>query len=160
MAKLIHDLKYADRHDGRALLAGWLVGAGQDLFTDADLIVPVPLTRRRLIQRQFNQSALLARDVSRLTGIAWNARALAKLRETLPQVTLSGAARRQNLRGAFAVTTVGRSRLQGRRVVVIDDVVTTGATAEAAAKALLDAGAARVDILTLARVAASGPMTL
>ena len=159
MAKLIHDLKYADRHDGRHLLGGWLVGAGQDLLADADLIVPVPLTRRRLIQRQFNQSALLAGDVSRLTGVAWNALALAKVRETPPQVTLSGTARHQNLKGAFAVTAVGRSKLPGRRIVVIDDVITTGATAEAAAKTLLDAGAARVDVLALARVAASGPMT-
>jgi ComF family protein len=153
IAGLIHAMKYADRHDARRMLGRWLVEAGRDLLADADRIVPVPLTRRRLIQRQFNQSALLAREVSRLTGVPWAPAALAKVRETKPQVTLSGSARRENLRGAFRVTKFGESAVAGRKVVLLDDVITTGATAEAATKALLSAGAARVDVLAVALVA-------
>jgi len=153
IAGLIHAMKYADRHDARRMLGRWLAEAGRDLLADADLIVPVPLTRRRLIQRQFNQSALLAREVSHLTQVPWAPAALAKVRETRPQVTLSGSARRENLRGAFRVTKSGESAVAGRKVVLLDDVITTGATAESATKALLSAGAARVDVLAVALVA-------
>ena len=152
MAGLIHAMKYADRHDARRMFARWLAVAGREVLDGADLIVPVPLTRWRLIRRQFNQSALLARELATLTGIAWRPLALAKTRETRPQVTLSGAARRENLRGAFRVTRSGRAEIEGRRVVLLDDVITTGATAEAATRALLSAGATRVDVLALARV--------
>lgn len=153
VAGLIHAMKYADRHDARRMLARWLAEAGRELLSDADLIVPVPLTRRRLIRRQFNQAALLARDVSRLTGVGWSPSMLAKVRETMPQVTLSGSARRDSLRGAFSVTKAGKGGLAGRRIVLLDDVVTTGATAEAATKALISGGAARVDVLAVAIVA-------
>jgi ComF family protein len=155
VAGLIHAMKYADRHDARRMLGRWLAEAGRDLLRDAELIVPVPLTRRRLIRRQFNQSALLAREVSRLAGVPWAPAALAKVRETRPQVTLSGSARRENLRGAFRVTRTGTSAIAGGKVVLLDDVITTGATAEAATKALLSAGAARVDVLAVALVAGS-----
>ena len=158
MAGLIHAMKYADRHDGRRMFGHWLADAGRELLADAELLVPVPLTRWRLVQRQFNQSALLAREVSRLTGVAWSPLDLVKTRHTEPQVTLSGAARRDNLRGAFAVTVRGKARIQGRRVVLLDDVLTTGATADAATKALLAAGASRVDVLTLARVTTPSPV--
>ncbi|MGE0765297.1 MAG: ComF family protein [Hyphomicrobiaceae bacterium] len=154
IAGLVHAMKYADRHDARHMLARWLAEAGHELLADADLIVPVPLTRRRLIRRRFNQSALLAREVSRLTGVSWSPLALAKVRETRPQVTLSGAARRENLRGAFKLTGVGGRAVSQRKVVLLDDVVTTGATAEAATKALIAGGAARVDVLAVALVAA------
>lgn len=159
IAGLIHALKYADRHDGRRMLAGWLAEAGRELLSDADLIVPVPLTRRRLVRRQFNQSALLAREVSLLSDVRWLPTGLEKVRETRPQVTLSGTARRQNLRGAFRVTKSGRAALAGRKVVLLDDVITTGATAEAATKALIEGGAARVDVLAVALVAGSGLTT-
>jgi ComF family protein len=153
IAGLIHAMKYADRHDARRMLGRWLAEAGRDLLADADRIVPVPMTRRRLIQRQFNQSALLAREVSRLAGVPWAPAALAKMRDTKPQVTLSGSARRENLRGAFRVTKPGESTVAGRKIVLLDDVITTGATGEAATKALLSAGAARVDVLAVALVA-------
>ncbi len=156
IAGLIHAMKYADRHDGRRMLARWLVEAGRELLADADRIVPVPLTRRRLIQRQFNQSALLAREISKLCGVAWSPLVLAKIRETQPQVSLSGSARRENLRGAFAVSARWRTEIAGQRVVLVDDVITTGATAEAATKALLGAGAATVDVLAVARVTTPG----
>mgnify|MGYP001252709856 CR=1 FL=1 len=152
MARLIHGLKYADRHEGRRMLARWLADAGRELLADADGIVPVPITRWRLVRRQFNQSALLARELACLTGLPWHPTALVKGRETPPQVTLSGTARRDNLRGAFAVSRRARARIQGARVVLLDDVVTTGTTAEVATRALLAAGATRVDVLALARV--------
>jgi ComF family protein len=152
MARLIHSMKYADRHDARRMFARWLADTGRDLLSDAERIVPIPLTRLRLVRRQFNQSALLARELASLTGLAWSPLALVKARETRPQVTLSGSARRENLRGAFAVTRRGRTEIEGRRIVLLDDVITTGATAEAATRALLGAGAARVEVLALARV--------
>lgn len=155
VAGLIHATKYADRHDARRMLGRWLAEAGRDLLADADLIVPVPLTRRRLIQRRFNQSALLAREVSRLTGVPWAPMMLAKIRETRPQVMLSGSSRRENLRGAFRATRRGTAALAGRNVVLLDDVITTGATAEAATRALIAGGAARVDVLAVALVAGS-----
>lgn len=155
VAGLVHAMKYADRHDARRMLGQWLAEAGRDLLADADVIVPVPLTRRRLIRRQFNQSVLLAREVSRLAGVSWSPSLLAKVRETTPQVSLSGSARRENLRGAFSVTRSGASRLAGRRVLLLDDVITTGATVEAATKALLAGGAARVDVLAVALVTSS-----
>lgn len=151
-ARLIHDMKYADRHDARRMFGRWLAEAGRELLSDAELIVPVPLSRWRLIQRQFNQAALLARELSALSGVSWSARALCKTRETKAQVSLSGTARRDNLRGAFGVTKAGRKAIAGRRLVLIDDVITTGATAEAATRALLAGGADRVDVLALARV--------
>ena len=153
IAGLVHAMKYGDRHDGRRMLARWLVEAGRELLRDADRIVPVPLTRRRLIQRQFNQSALLAREVSRSSGVPWSPQPLVKIRETRPQVSLSGTARRDNLRGAFAVSPRSRTEIEGQRVLLLDDVITTGATAEAATKALLAAGVAGVDVLAVARVA-------
>ncbi|MEZ5818052.1 MAG: ComF family protein [Hyphomicrobiaceae bacterium] len=155
VAGLIHAIKYADRHDSRRMLAQWLHEAGRELLVDADLIVPVPLTRRRLLVRQFNQSALLAREVSRLSGVPWAPTRLVKIRETRPQVMLSGTARRENLRGAFQVTRRGRSAIAGRKIVLVDDVITTGATAEAATKALIAGGAIRVDVLAVALV--TGP---
>jgi len=156
VARLIYGMKYADRHDAKHMLGRWLVEAGRELLSDADLIVPVPLTRRRQIRRQFNQSALLAREVFRLSGTAWAPTALSKIRETRAQVSLTGAARRDNLRGAFCVTERGRSAIAGRRVVLLDDVITTGATAEAASRALIAAGASRVDVLAVALVADTG----
>ncbi|MFV0296813.1 MAG: ComF family protein [Hyphomicrobiaceae bacterium] len=147
-AHLIAAFKYADRHDAKLLLARWMRVAGADLLADADVLVPVPLTRSRLLRRRFNQSAILARELSRLTAKPFDAFSLVKSRTTRPQAELRGDARRNNLRGAF---TVARPRaIEGRRVLLLDDVLTTGTTAEAATRALLKAGAARVDVLVIA----------
>jgi ComF family protein len=118
----------------------------------ADVIVPVPLARLRLLSRRFNQAAILGHEVSRLTGIPAAPLALGRRRRTPPQVGLTRDQRRQNVAGAFVVAPGRTARLAGAKVVLIDDVITTGATAEACARALKQAGAVRVDVLALALV--------
>ena len=152
MRTLVHDLKFRDRHDARRLFGRWLAQAGAELLHDADLIVPVPLTRGRLLRRRFNQAAILAIEVSRGTGIPSEPLVLLRAKATPPQVGLTRDQRRQNVAGAFALAEDRRTRLAGAKIVLVDDVVTTGATANACARALKRGGAARVDVLTLALV--------
>ncbi|NIJ42297.1 ComF family protein [Parvibaculum indicum] len=149
---LISRFKYGDRLEGAPAFAKWMMRAGADLVEGADLIVPVPLHRARLFSRRFNQSAELARWIGRLSGVPFDGRTLLRVRATRPQVGLSGAARRRNLRGAFKIAEARRAGLQGRCVVVVDDVITSGSTVEACARALVGAGAAEVRVLALARV--------
>lgn len=151
MRELIQSFKYRDRHEGLPLFARWLAKAGAELLADADLIVPVPLYPSRLWWRRFNQSAMLAQAVGRLTGVPVDCFTLARVRRTATQVGLTADQRRRNVAGAFKVTRARADRVKGKKVVVVDDVITTGATAEACARALKRAGAARVDVLALAR---------
>ncbi len=160
MARLIYAMKYTDTHDARRLFGRWLAEAGAELLAEADLIVPVPLARGRLIRRQFNQAAILAHEIAAVSGVAWNPHVLIKTRATTPQVRLSGTARRDNLKGAFAVPAKRKAEIAGRRLVLVDDVITTGATMEACCKTLLDAGAAHVDVLALARAAVPASVTV
>jgi ComF family protein len=150
MQDLIQSFKYGDRHEGLPLFGRWLATAGAELLADADLIVPVPLYRSRLWARRFNQSALLARAVGRLTGVPVDCFLLGRVKRTPSQVGLTAAQRRRNVAGAFRVSGA-RAHLRGKRIVVVDDVITTGATADACARTLKRAGAARIDILALAR---------
>jgi len=150
MRRLVHDLKYRDHHDAKRLFGRWLVDAGAELLDDADLLVPVPLYRLRLIGRRFNQSAILASEVSRRTGVATAPRLLVRTRRTRTQVGLSRQQREANVRGAFDIVPEGRSRVEARRIVLVDDIITTGATVDACVKALRQAGASRVDVLALA----------
>lgn len=152
MRALVHGLKFHDRHDVRRLLGRWLVEAGTELVEKADVIIPVPLARRRLLLRQFNQAATLSHEVSRLTGLPYQPLALARTRATANQVGLSRQARRRNVAGAFAVPSRAQSRIEGANVLLVDDVITTGATVGACTSALLKAGAGRVDVLALALV--------
>jgi len=151
--EMIHGFKYADRHEGRRLLARWMTGAGAELLADADLIVPVPMTRWRLMRRQFNQAALLAREISRLSGVTFDPFVLDKTKSTPTQVGSSAAQRAANVAGAFGVRHGARDRVAGRNVVIVDDVITTGATVGACARVLRAAGAARIDVLAAAMVA-------
>ena len=152
MRTLVHQFKYADRHDARVLFGRWLAEAGRELLADADLIVPVPLARLRLITRRFNQAAVLAQELSRRTRLPVAPHVLRRLRATPSQVGLTLDQRRRNVAGAFRVPKNRAELVRGRQVLLIDDVVTTGATAEACARALKRAGAARVDVLALAMV--------
>ena len=152
MRTLVHQLKYADRHDARTLLGRWLVEASRELRPGIDMIVPVPLSRLRLLLRHFNQAAVLAGELSRATGIPMQPLLLKRTRATRSQVGMTREQRRLNVRGAFAVPRRRRAGLQGKNVLLVDDVITTGATANACARALKRAGAARVDVLALAMV--------
>lgn len=150
---LIHGLKYADRLDLAPPMAAMMARAGEDILSDAEALVPVPLHRLRLWRRRFNQSAALAGAIGRRTGLPVRAGWLERRRATRPQVGLDRAARARNVQGAFAVPDMARGELRGRRVVLVDDVLTTGATLDACVKALLRAGAGQVDVLVFARVA-------
>ncbi len=152
MRDLIHDLKFRDTHDGRRLFGRWLREAGADLLGDTDVIVPVPLARFRLLARRFNQAQILAAELARQSGKPADAFALQRTRTTAHQIGLSRAERRRNVAGAFAVPARALATIAGKSILLVDDVITTGATVSAAARALKKAGAARVDVLALALV--------
>jgi ComF family protein len=149
---LVKSLKYYDRLDLVPIMGRWLAGAGGDLLTGADAIVPVPLHWRRLWARRFNQSAALAGEIARISGVAILHDALARRKPTPQQVGLTRAERATNVQGAFAVSAAGKMKIAGKKLVLVDDVLTSGATAEACARALLRAGAGNVDVLVFARV--------
>ena len=149
---LVHALKYRDRHEVAPLMARLICRAGADLLADCDFLVPVPLYPFRLWQRRFNQSALLGTHLQRQTGLSSRPDLLQRNRPTRPQVGLDTAGRKQNVRNAFAVPEEQHLVVKGKNCVIIDDVLTTGATAEACSKALLRAGAGRVDVIVFALV--------
>jgi len=153
---LAHRLKYHDRLELAGPMGRWMARAGADILADADLLVPIPLHRLRLMARRFNQSAVLANVVSHECGAPVETMALMRVKATAPQVGLSRAQRAANLSGAFRVDAERAALLKGRNVVLVDDVLTTGATANAAARALLKAGAAKVDLLVFARAVTTG----
>ncbi|BAR98628.1 competence protein F homolog [Blastochloris viridis] len=150
--RLVHALKFGDRIELARPLGRMMAQAGAELLTDADAVVPVPLHWMRLWRRRFNQSAALADEIGRSAGIAARPGLLVRRRRTGHQVGLSRAERARNVQGAFAVPPEGVGEVRGRRLVLIDDVLTTGATLEACARVLSRAGAARVDALVFARV--------
>lgn len=149
---LIHGLKYADRLDLAAPLGAMMGRAGAEVLEGAQALVPVPLHGLRLFRRRFNQSAALAQGVAKVSGVPVRHQLLERARRTTPQVGLDRAARLRNVAGAFRVPEAARGEVTGRALVLVDDVLTTGATLDACAKALLRAGAARVDVLVFARV--------
>ncbi|MEN6541148.1 ComF family protein [Parvibaculum sp.] len=151
-AKLVHRYKYGDRMEVAPAFARWMARAGRELLEDAHIVAPVPLHRRRLFSRRFNQSAELARRLSRLSGVDFVPDLLERVRATRPQVGLSGNARRRNVAGAFRLRERLEGCVKGRIVVIVDDVITTGATVDACARVLNAAGAAEVRVLCLARV--------
>ncbi|OFW98869.1 MAG: hypothetical protein A3E78_13410 [Alphaproteobacteria bacterium RIFCSPHIGHO2_12_FULL_63_12] len=153
---LIVSFKHADRTDLTPLLAQWLARAGSGLVTPGALLIPAPLHPARLFARRYNQAALLSRAVAALTGARFEPMALTRLRPTPPQKNLSPEARRRNVAGAFAVRADKAALVAGAHIVLVDDVLTTGATLSSCARALKKAGAARVDALVLARVVRGG----
>lgn len=154
---LVQALKYRDRTELAPMMARWMLRAGEGMVETADILVPVPLHRFRLVWRKFNQSAELARALGSLAGKPVLIDAVRRIRRTRRQVGLGARARQDNVRGAFSVTERGREALFGRRVVLVDDVYTTGATVFAVTRALKRAGVADVTVLTFAR-ALPGPI--
>lgn len=147
---LVHDFKFRDRQDLRRLFVRLMLEVGTPFWADTDVIIPVPLHRARLLKRRFNQAALLAKAVSQQTGVPFAPRLLQRTRATAQQVGLTRLQRKDNVRGAFSVPAASAGELQNAHVVLIDDVITTGATASACARALRQAGARQVDVLALA----------
>jgi ComF family protein len=149
---LVHGLKYRDRLELAAWMASWMTRAGGELITEADAIVAVPLHTRRLWWRRYNQSVLLAQAVARSAGKPLLTGALRRIRPTEQQVGLTADQRDRNVRGAFQVLAAEKISVAGRRVLLVDDVYTTGATVKASTRALMRAGAKAVDVLVFARV--------
>jgi ComF family protein len=148
--RLVLGFKHADRTELAAALARMMARAGAALLGRAEVLVPVPLHRTRLLARRYNQSALLARALGRMAGVRVAADALRRVRATAPLGELSATARARMLDGAIAVRRP--AAVAGRHVLLVDDVLTSGATARACTGALLAAGAAGVDVLVAARV--------
>lgn len=149
---LVHGLKYRDRLDLAAWMGGWMRRAGGELVDEADAIVPVPLHNRRLWWRRYNQSALLSGAIARAASRPLLTTALRRIRATGQQVGLTRTQRDDNVRGAFRVADSSRTAVERKRILLVDDVYTTGATVKAATRALMRAGAAAVDVLVFARV--------
>jgi ComF family protein len=149
---LILQFKHADRTDLARLLGGWVSRAADELLAEADAVAPVPLHRSRLLARRYNQAAEIARPLARRHGLTFLPDALVRSKRTESQAGKSGSGRRRNVAGAFTVPAGRRRQVEGRRILLIDDVLTTGATAEACARALLAAGARAVDLAVVARV--------
>ena len=134
------------------LFARWLARAAAELIEEADAVVPAPLHRWRLLRRRYNQAAELARPLAARARVAYWPDALVRPRHTQSQAGKSGDGRRRNVAGAFHVAPGWRARIVGARILLIDDVLTTGATADGCARALKAAGAAQVDVAVIARV--------
>ena len=149
---LVHRLKYGDRGELAEPMGRWMTRAGAELLDEADVLIPVPLHRLRLAHRRFNQSVALARAIAQISGVPLRTDILARLKQTPPQVGLTRRLRAKNVQGAFAVPEEKRIEAAGRRVVLVDDVMTSGATLNAASRVLLRAGAKQVDALVFARV--------
>lgn len=149
---LVLALKHADRQENAVVLAAHMARAGRPLLAAAGVMVPVPLHHWRVLRRGFNQAALLARALHRQGGPAALPDALCRTRRTRPLGPLSALERAREVAGAIAVRPARRAAIAGQRVLLIDDVMTSGATAAACTQALLDAGAAHVDLLVATRV--------
>ena len=149
---LILALKHGDRTDLAPSLGRWLARAGAALLEGADVLVPVPLHRRRLFARRYNQAALVAEALGRASGLELVPDLLRRKRSTPPQGGLSRSARFRNLEGAIVLPAESRPAVQGRTVVLVDDVMTTGATVRTCSQVLLRGGAREVRVLTVARV--------
>jgi ComF family protein len=149
---LVHALKYQDRTDLAPAMGRWMARAGQQLLGEADVLVPVPLHWKRGWSRRYNQSGALARVIARQSGVKLTTEALRRVRSTQQQIGLSRTERASNVQGAFKVAPDRKADIAGRRLILVDDVLTSGATVDACARALLRARAAQVDVLVFARV--------
>ena len=158
--ELILKFKHADRTDLAPLLAHWLSRAAGEILPEAEAVVPVPLHATRLFSRRYNQAAEVGRVLAARAGKTYLADALVRRRDTGSQAGKSGGGRRRNVAAAFEVPAGRRGQVAGKAVLVIDDVMTTGATLEGCARALKAAGAARVDVAVIARVKEAANLTI
>lgn len=149
---LILRFKHSDQTHTAPTFVPWLRRAGRVMLADADVLVPVPLHRGRLLKRRYNQAALLAAALARDTGLPWLPDTLRRTKATVTQGKMSAKARHFNVKRAFAVPPEQRAAIAGKKIVLVDDVFTTGATVSECTKTLLDAGAQIVSVLTIARV--------
>ena len=149
---LVHALKYGDRLDLAPTMGRWMARAGRELLDGRRCAGAGAVALARLWARRFNQSALLSQAISRETGVAVADAALKRVKATAQQVGLSQSERAQNVQGAFRVPPDRKADVAGRRLVLVDDVLTSGATSDACARALLRAGAQSVDLVVFARV--------
>lgn len=148
---LLLSFKFMDKTDNADILAKWLNIAGLDIWKEgADIIIPIPLHYTRLIKRRYNQSGLLAKELGKITGLKVDYTSVIRHKKTRPQVEFSGRERIKNVKGVFSVKHP--EKIKGKRIVLIDDVMTTGSTMKECAMALRKAGAKSVDALTVARV--------
>lgn len=152
--RLVGRLKYGDRPELARFCARLMAGAGRELWENRPVLVPVPLHRWRQFERRYNQSAELARALARITGLTADPLLVSRPRPTPRQVGLSGEQRRRNVQGAFLAHPEALARLAGRGVVIVDDVMTTGATVKAVTRALSRAGVRQIDVISFARVVA------
>ncbi len=157
---IILGFKHADKTLAVKAFTPWLTRAGAQMLAEADALIPVPLHYTRLVRRRYNQAVLIANEISMATDLPVLSHVLKRIRATPSQGHLSPTERRKNVRAAFAVPEKYKAQVKGKNLILIDDVFTTGATAEECTKALKKAGAARVDVLTLARVCKAGHMVL
>jgi len=149
---LIIGFKYYDKLYYGPLLAQWLYRTGKSFLDEADLIIPVPLHRLRTFTRRYNQSALLAKRLEKLSGVPARMNILLRVRNTIPQAGLTQSQRKKNLAGAFTIRQKYRNLIEGKHIVLVDDVMTTGTTLRSCSRVLMRAGAASVSVLTIARV--------
>jgi ComF family protein len=150
--KLVHALKYKDHHEAALMMVRMMARVGRELLSEADLIVPVPLHPTRLWKRRFNQAALLAKPLSLIAAKRYAPEVLVRKVATRQQVGLDQLARQKNVKKAFQVPEPKLIELKGRKILMVDDVRTTGATFAACAEALKKAGAAQVNVLSFALV--------
>ena len=153
---LVLRFKHADELHVVASFVPWLMRAGEAFWEEADVIMPVPLHRWRLLRRRYNQAGLLAKALSRETKLPYEPLTLMRSRATQTQGHLGPKERYKNVKKAFAVDPKCSETVKGKVVVLVDDVLTTGATVNECAKALKKAGAKKVYVLTLARTKMSG----
>ncbi|WP_420960615.1 ComF family protein [Brucella sp. IR073] len=150
--RMVVGLKYHDQTNLAPWMARWMLRTGSELVADCDVIIPVPLHRFRFWSRRFNQAAELARALAHLSQKPFEPEALRRVKRARQQVGLPAAERQRNVSGAFRVPQEYEIKVRGRKILLIDDVYTTGATVKAATRALLRADAAAVDVLTFSRV--------
>lgn len=155
---LVLGFKHGGRTEGLGMFAAHMRRAGRSFLPEADFLIPVPLHFSRRVRRRYNQSSLLARALARISPPVFEPDILMRHRATPTQGGRSASGRRRNVQGAFAIREGMEPRLKGTRVVLIDDVMTTGATLESCARTLKRGGAAQVDALTLSRVVKAAPL--